>query len=129
MSYTVKEVSERVNLSPHTVRYYTDQGLIPTLQRDEKGNRVFTDECIGWFETIHCLRKCGMSIADVKMYVDLGRQGSKTAPERLRIVEQYARIAQQQLIEAQQRVDFVHRKIMFYQELIESNDESRICPQ
>ena len=44
MSYTVKEVSERVNLSPHTVRYYTDQGLIPTLQRDEKGNRVFTDE-------------------------------------------------------------------------------------
>ena len=65
----------------------------------------------------------------MKTYVDLGRQGSKTAPERLRIVEQYARIAQQQLIEAQQRVDFVHRKIMFYQELIENNDESRICPQ
>lgn len=108
-------------MNPHTVRYYTNQGLIPTVQRDKNGKRIFTDECIGWFETIHCLRQCGMSIADIKAYVDLGRLGPHAASERLRIVEQYAQIAQQQLADAQKRVDFVNRKISFYRDIIAHN--------
>ena len=118
MSYSVKEISEKLYISPHTVRYYSDKGLIPTVQRDEHGRRVFTEECVGWFETIHCLRACGMSINDVKAYVDLCRRGASTAPERLHIIEHYAQAAQQQLLDAQRRVDFVHQKIAYYQDLM-----------
>ena len=118
MSYSVKEISDRLGISPHTVRYYTDEGLIPTVQRDDHGRRVFTEECVGWFETIHCLRACGMSINDVKAYVDLSRQGVSTARERLHIIEHYEQVAQQQLLEAQKRVDFVHRKIAYYQDMV-----------
>ena len=35
MSYSVKEISEKLDISPHTVRYYSDKGLIPTVQRDK----------------------------------------------------------------------------------------------
>ena len=118
MSYSVKEISEKLDISPHTVRYYSDKGLIPTVQRDEHGRRVFTEECVGWFETIHCLRACGMSINDVKAYVDLCRRGASTAPERLHMIEHYAQAAQQQLLDAQRRVDFVHQKIAYYQDLM-----------
>ena len=110
MSYSVKEISEKLDISPHTVRYYSDKGLIPTVQRDE--------ECVGWFETIHCLRACGMSINDVKAYVDLSRRGVSTASERLHIIEYYAHVARQQLLDAQRRIDFVDRKIAYYQDLM-----------
>ena len=118
MSYSVKEISEKLDISPHTVRYYSDKGLIPTVQRDEHGRRVFTEECVGWFETIHCLRACGMSINDVKAYVDLCRRGVSTASERLHIIEYYAHVARQQLLDAQRRIEFVDRKIAYYQDLM-----------
>ena len=111
MSYSVKEISEKLDISPHTVRYYSDKGLIPTVQRDEHGRRVFTEECVGWFETIHCLRACGMSINDVKAYVDLCRRGVSTASERLHIIEHYAHVARQQLLDAP-------RRIAYYQDLM-----------
>lgn len=32
--YTVKEVSKQLGLTQHTIRYYTDKGLVPNVQRD-----------------------------------------------------------------------------------------------
>ena len=59
-----------------------------------------------------------MSINDVKAYVDLSRRGVSTASERLHIIEHYAHVARQQLLDAQRRVDFVHQKIAYYQDLM-----------
>jgi len=33
--YTVKEVAKLLDLTEHTVRYYTDKGLVPSVQRDK----------------------------------------------------------------------------------------------
>ena len=29
--YTVKEIAKCLNMTEHTIRYYTDMGLVPTL--------------------------------------------------------------------------------------------------
>lgn len=33
--YTVKDVAKLLDLTEHTVRFYTDKGLVPSLQRDK----------------------------------------------------------------------------------------------
>ena len=44
--YTVAEVARMLQISVHTVRYYTDQGLIPPIQRDSNGSRLFNRESL-----------------------------------------------------------------------------------
>jgi DNA-binding transcriptional MerR regulator len=38
MFYSVKEVAEMFRISPHTLRYYADQELIPDVARDQNVN-------------------------------------------------------------------------------------------
>jgi DNA-binding transcriptional MerR regulator len=45
--YTIKEVSEKTGLTYHTIRYYTDEGLIPEVVRDKNNNRLFNERSIG----------------------------------------------------------------------------------
>lgn len=53
MPYTVAEVAEMLNISPHTIRYYDDQGLLPFLKRDEHGRRMFTDYDVEMLEAVY----------------------------------------------------------------------------
>lgn len=39
--YTVKEVAKCLNLTEHTIRYYTDKGLVPSIKRDKNNTRIF----------------------------------------------------------------------------------------
>ncbi|MCQ9288094.1 MerR family DNA-binding transcriptional regulator [Staphylococcus gallinarum] len=41
--YTIKEASKILGLTEHTLRYYTDKGLISSLIRDENNKRLFND--------------------------------------------------------------------------------------
>ena len=39
MEYTIKQVSEKTNLSIYTLRYYDKEGLLPLIKRSESGIR------------------------------------------------------------------------------------------
>ena len=46
--YTVKEVAEMMELSPYTVRYYDNIGLIPFVDRTDGNIRLFSDYNVSW---------------------------------------------------------------------------------
>lgn len=69
--YTMKEVSEEYSLSQYTIRYYDKEGLLPFVKRDQTGRRVFSNEDMEQIGLICCLKETGMSIKDIKEYVDL----------------------------------------------------------
>ncbi|MEG0774213.1 MerR family transcriptional regulator [Clostridium sp.] len=76
--YIVKEIAKLLDMAEHTVRYYTDMGLGPSLKRDKNGNRFFYEEYKNWLIGIKHLRGSGMSIQAVKDYINLCLQGSST---------------------------------------------------
>lgn len=84
--YTVKEAAEALGVSPHTVRYYDDQGLVPGSARDEHGNRAFDDMAMEWLFVAVTLRKTGMPLAEVRRYEELYARSGGTVRERLRIM-------------------------------------------
>ena len=67
MKYTIKKMAEMFNVTEHTLRYYTDLGLLP-CERDEGNRRVFNEESVNWMQGIKCLKGCGASIEDIKKY-------------------------------------------------------------
>jgi DNA-binding transcriptional MerR regulator len=118
MLLTVKDVSRLLDLTEHTIRFYTDKGLVPSLKRDEHNKRLFDEESISWLTGIKYLKQCGMSVEDVKAYVDLCLKGHDTIEERYAIIEKQRAIAQEQLKEARDRVDFMEEKARHYQEIL-----------
>jgi DNA-binding transcriptional MerR regulator len=105
--YTVKEVAKLLELSEHTVRFYTDKGLVPNLQRDKNNNRVFNDESIKWLVGAKNLKKCGMSVQDIKKYVDLCLEGDSTIQERYKIILKQKEEALTQLEEAKLMAEYM----------------------
>lgn len=116
--YTVKEVAQKINLTEHTIRFYTDKGLVPNIQRDKYNNRLFDKESLNWLIRVKYLKDCGMSIKDIKHFVDLYLEGDSSILLRYEIILKYKEIAREQLEEATRRVEFMEKKAKRYREVI-----------
>lgn len=82
MGYTVKQVAEKTNLKPHVLRYYENEGLLPHVNRTKGGIRHYTDEDLEWLGLICCLKNTGMSIKQIRDFVNLSLQGPETLEAR-----------------------------------------------
>lgn len=118
--YTVKEVARMIALSEHTIRYYTDQGLIPSVQRDKNNIRLFDEESLNWFIGVKYLKECGMSLKDIKEYVSLCLAGDHTIQQRYQLILHYKAIACKQRQEAQKRLAYMTKKAQHYAEIVKS---------
>lgn len=116
--YTVKEIAKLLDLTEHTVRYYTDMGLVPSLKRDKNGNRLFDDESKNWLIGIKNLRGSGMSIQSVKNYVDLCLQGESTLKMRYEIILEQKKKLEEQLKEMNERYQYMVMKEDWYLDII-----------
>ncbi|WP_010532228.1 MerR family transcriptional regulator [Lentibacillus jeotgali] len=116
--YSVWEVAKFLDLTEHTVRYYTDKGLVPSIKRDKNNHRLFDDESINWLTGVKYLKQCGMSVEDIKAYVDLCLQGDATIEERYDIIMKQKANAMDQLEEAKQKAKYMEDKASHYMDII-----------
>lgn len=118
--YSVSQVAKMLEISVHTLRYYDDLGLFPFLQRGTGSKRLFSDADIQWVKLIECLRNSGMSLAEVKHYVELCLEGDNTLTERLAIVQKQEYIMKQQMKELKERLRLLRFKKNYYQKRLET---------
>ena len=97
MGYTIKQVAEKLDLTAYTLRYYEKEGLLPFVDRNEHGNRVFGDNDVEWVMLICCLRDTGMSIAEIRRYVELCMEGDDTVECRRQIMLDHKRVVEQKI--------------------------------
>lgn len=115
---TIKEVSEIMNISPHTLRFYDKKGLFPFVKRNELNIRIFTENDLEWVYVVQCLRETGLSISKIKKYIEMCVEGDQTIPDRLTLLEKQKCVIQMQLIETQEMLDMVDYKIVSYKNRI-----------
>ena len=70
MKYTMKQMAAMFDVTEHTLRYYTDLGLLP-CERDSGNRRMFNEESVNWMQGIQGLKGCGASIENIKEYCRL----------------------------------------------------------
>jgi DNA-binding transcriptional MerR regulator len=116
--YTVKEIAKLLDMTEHTVRYYTDMGLVPTLKRDKNGNRLFDEQSKNWLIGIKNLRGSGMSIQAVKDYVNLCLQGESTLEIRYEIILEQKKQLEKQLREMNERYQYIEQKAKLYLDIM-----------
>ncbi|TPR37715.1 MerR family transcriptional regulator [Apilactobacillus micheneri] len=125
----IKTAAKKVGLNENTVRYYCDNGLVPSVQRDKNNHRIFDQEAINWLVGDKRMREAGMSIDDLKKYVDLCLKGQSTIKERYQIIENLKVKAQRQLEEAQKRVQYLSKKSDIYKKGLNNKNEDILNPK
>lgn len=117
--YTVKEVAKLLDLTEHTVRFYTDKGLVPSIQRDKNNNRLFNDASVHWLTGAKRLKKSGMSVDDIKKYVDLCLEDESTVEERYAMIQKQKEVVFAQLEEVKSMAEYITKQEKHCRDIIE----------
>lgn len=119
MTYTVKEFAEMFHTTEHTVRYYTDIGLLP-CKRDGGNHRIFDETAVNWMKGITCLKNCGMPMKDIKRYFDLCQleESEENLLARYRIIARQHDAAHKKVAEAKATADYIDFKLKHYEEIL-----------
>ena len=119
MRYTVKQMAERFGVTEHTLRFYTDKGLLP-CERDGGNRRVFNEESVNWMEGIQCLKGCGASIADIQAYcrLCLAEDSEENLRARYAIILKQRAAAYKRLEEAKAAAAYMDGKAAHYEAIL-----------
>ena len=62
---TIKEVSEKYQITQDTLRYYERIGMIPAVPRTSGGIRNYGEADLGWIELALCMRNAGLPVESI----------------------------------------------------------------
>jgi DNA-binding transcriptional MerR regulator len=64
--FSIQEACDRTGLSPRTVRYWEELGLLPGIRRRNGGRRVYGSDELERLRFIRRLKALGLSLAEIK---------------------------------------------------------------
>lgn len=75
MIYMMMQVCRELDMTYQTLKFYCNERLIPNVKRNHNNRRIFD---VKWIKDLTCLKKCGMSIQEMKEYLNLCLEGEST---------------------------------------------------
>lgn len=115
MVYTVGEMAKLLEVPSSTLRYYDKEGLLPFVERSSGGIRMFQETDFEWLQIISCMKKAGMSIRDIRQYIELAMQGDDTIVLRLQMFHRQRDALRAQIAEMERTLETVEYKCWFYE--------------
>lgn len=130
-AFTMMEVCREVGMTYQTLKFYCNKGLVPNVKRDKNNRRVFDEHDVEWIKSLTCLKRCGMSIEEMREYLDMCLQGESSIPERkVMLAEKRERLVEQ-LAQVQASIDYIDWKQGFYDDVLAGRIEyfSNLLPE
>jgi DNA-binding transcriptional MerR regulator len=109
----VAEAARLLGLSPHTLRYYEQEGLIRPA-RNASGYRGYSAADLRRLIFLTRMRVSGMTMADLRRYVALADEGPGTEPERREMMLTHRDRIRQRLRELTLALEATEYKIATY---------------
>ena len=120
----IKEVSERYDISPDTLRYYERIGLLGTVPRNKSGIRDYTEANCRTIDFVKCMRSAGVSIEALTAYMGLLFKKEDTSAERKVILEKQKRAIAERIADLQLALDRLTYKIDHYEDMILASEST-----
>lgn len=117
---TIKEVSEKYDISHDTLRYYERVGLIPAVSRTSGGIRNYDDEALSWVENAICMRSAGVPIEALIEYVKLFQEGDSTIQARLELLQEQLAGLEEQKVHIESTMKRLNYKISCYEKAVKT---------
>lgn len=117
--YTMMQACRETDMTYQALKFYCNQGLVPNVKRDQNNRRVFDEHDIKWIKGLMCLKRCGMSIQEMKEYLALCLEGPSTIPQRKVLLEKKQQALRESIRELEDSVAYIDWKQNFYDEVLE----------
>jgi len=115
--YTIKQISEKTNLTEHTIRYYDREGLIPFISRSDSGIRQFSEDNLEWIKLICCLRNSGMPLQEIKEFMQMCLRGNDLLEERKAMLLKHHSRIQDEIKSLENSLSIINYKIEHNKEI------------
>ncbi len=116
--YTMKEVCDQVGISYETLRFYCNEGLVPNVKRDIHNYRLFDERNVSWLKSLQCLKKCDMSIKDMKKYMNLCLDGASSIPDRKHMLAVQRELLLSKVCEINESIAYIDNKQKFFDDVL-----------
>ncbi|MFF8837437.1 MerR family transcriptional regulator [Streptomyces sp. NPDC015130] len=127
MDLSIGEVAQRSGLSVHALRFYEREGLFANpVRRLPNGRRIYHEEDLEWLAICTKLRSSGMSLATIRQYIDLARQGPGNEHERLELLRRHESHVEAQIRELRETLDVMRYKVRIYEEHLARGEADRL---
>ena len=127
-SLHIGEVATRTGRSVHAIRWYEAQGLVPGVERDGGGRRVYTEHHVGWLEFMDRLRGTGMSVAQMRAYTALVKKGSAALGERRALLRAHQARVLENIARWTEALSLIEAKLEFYDEWVAKGARPAVGP-
>lgn len=87
--YSIGEASAKYNIPESTLRYYEKKGMLPLIERDDAGRRLFSERQMALLQAIICLKNTHMPISSIRQYMEWIVEGEATIESRLDMMKKH----------------------------------------
>ncbi|OXM84794.1 MerR family transcriptional regulator [Paenibacillus rigui] len=123
--YSIGEASAKFNIPESTIRYYEKKGLLPLIERDEAGRRLFSEDQITLLEIVIYLKNTHMPISGIKQYVDWVVEGDNTTERRLEMMKNHKQAVLAEISLMTESLKKIDVKITRYTKRIQDRKEQK----
>jgi DNA-binding transcriptional MerR regulator len=123
--FSISEASARFNIPESTIRYYEKKGLLPLIQRNEAGRRLFSEDQMSLLGTVVCLKNTNMPISRIKQYIDWIVEGESTLELRLEMMQNHKQAVLAEIALMTESIEGIDYKINRYTKQIKEKEEER----
>lgn len=113
-TYSIGEVSELLNISISTLRYYDKEGLLPLVNRTPGNVRIFNDTDLECLNMIECLKTTGMPLKDIKTFFQWCEIGDSTIDQRYDLFMTQKEKTEKQIESLQNSLKKINYKCEYY---------------
>lgn len=126
MYYSIGEVASATKIAISTLRYYDREGMFPDMKRSNGGIRVFSEREVDTLKVIECLKTTGMSIKDIKIFLDWCQEGDASLRKRRDMFYERLEEVTKQMEVLQQTMNTIKYKCWYYDTALASGTEKNV---
>ncbi|MFD1454076.1 MerR family transcriptional regulator [Levilactobacillus lanxiensis] len=119
----IKEASEKTGVSSAAIRYYEKESLIPAIDRTPVGNRDIDDRIIRRIRFVTQMRAAGMSIENLRRYIQLFDAQEDNAKEQKALLQEQLGVMEEKRDDLQAAIDHLNYKLNHFYDHMESTEE------
>lgn len=114
MLYSMQEVKDQFSLPASTLHYYERIGILPTVQKNESGHRMYTERDIEWLKIILCMRGTGIGITKIKAFMELVKSENDSAEQKYLFFAEQKKKIEEQYRQLDIYLETVEKKMVHY---------------
>ena len=123
--YNIGELANLVAVSPRTIRYYEEIGLLNSIRRLEGGKRVYTDQDYQRLKFIKRLKHLGLTLAEMHELEDIyqiHRTNKKVLPRLSELLQGHVEKIEERI----RNLEKLKSEILTYHERIRAKLDEQI---